>query len=53
MPKRKVPNPGEVPASVRIKELEKALEQAHLQSEAYRLMIEVAEKELKIEIKKK
>ena len=37
----------------RIKELEKALEQASLQAEAYRMMIEVAERELGVEIKKK
>ena len=40
-------------SSARIKELEKALEQSNLQAEAYRIMIEVAEKELNIAIKKK
>jgi hypothetical protein len=37
----------------RIKELEKQLEEEKLRSEAYRLMIEIAEKELKIPIRKK
>ena len=40
-------------SEARIKLLEKALKQANLQTEAYRLMIEVAERELKIDIKKK
>lgn len=37
----------------RIKELEKQLETAQLKAEGYKLMIEVAEKELKIPIRKK
>lgn len=37
----------------RIKELEQLLETAQLQAEGYKLMIEIAEKELKIPIKKK
>ena len=36
-----------MPSEARIRELEKALKQANLQSEAYRLLIEVAERELK------
>jgi hypothetical protein len=42
-----------LPTQQRIKELEKELENARLQAEAYRLMIEVAERELKIIIRKK
>ena len=53
MAKKQVSKAKGVSPLVHIKELEKALEQANLQSEAYRLMIEVAERELKIEIKKK
>jgi transposase-like protein len=41
------------PEQRRIKELEKELENARLQAEAYRLMIEVAERELQIKIRKK
>jgi transposase-like protein len=41
------------PEQKRIKELEKELENARLQAEAYRLMIEVAERELQIKIRKK
>jgi hypothetical protein len=37
----------------RIMELERALEDAQLRAEGYRKMIELAEKELKIPIKKK
>ena len=37
----------------RIKELEKQLETAQLKAEGYELMIEIAEKELKIPIRKK
>jgi hypothetical protein len=37
----------------RIKELEKQLENAQLKAEGYELMIEIAEKELKIPIRKK
>jgi transposase-like protein len=37
----------------RIKELERQLEDEKLRSEAYRLMIDIAEKELKIPIRKK
>jgi len=37
----------------RIKELEKALETANLRAEGYELMIDIAEKELKIPIRKK
>lgn len=37
----------------RIKELEKQLEMAQLKAEGYELMIEIAEKELKIPIRKK
>jgi len=37
----------------RIKELEKALEQARLKSEFYTTMIDIAEKEFKIPIRKK
>jgi len=37
----------------RIKELEKQLEAAQLKAEGYELMIEIAEKELKIPIRKK
>ena len=53
MAKKQASKMEDVSPSVRIKELEKALEQANLQSEAYRIMIEVAERELKIEIRKK
>lgn len=38
---------------LRIKELEKQLENAQLKAEGYELMIEIAEKELKIPIRKK
>jgi len=41
------------PTNKRIKELEKELEHARMQAEAYRLMIEVAERELQIKIRKK
>lgn len=43
------------PASMqaKIKELEKALEQAKLEKEAWRTMVEVAERELKIDLRKK
>lgn len=44
-------NPEEL--QKRIKELEKQLESAQLQAEGYKLMIEIAEKELKIPIRKK
>ena len=37
----------------RIKELERQLENAQLKAEGYELMIEIAEKELKIPIRKK
>jgi hypothetical protein len=37
----------------RIKELERQLENAKLKAEGYELMIEIAEKELKIPIRKK
>jgi hypothetical protein len=37
----------------RVKELEKQLENAQLKAEGYELMIEIAEKELKIPIRKK
>jgi hypothetical protein len=37
----------------RIKELERQLENAELKAEGYELMIEIAEKELKIPIRKK
>lgn len=53
MPKKQVLTVEEMPSEARIRELEKALKQANLQSEAYRLLIEVAERELKIEIRKK
>lgn len=39
--------------SKRIKELEKALEDANLKADAYSTMIDIAEKELKIKIRKK
>ena len=39
--------------SIRIKELEKQLAMARLEATAYRKMIEIAEDELKIEIRKK
>ena len=39
--------------SSRIRELEKQLEMARLEAAAYRKMIEIAEDELKIEIRKK
>ena len=45
--------PDETSTNQRIKELEKELENARLQAEAYRLMIEVAERELQIKIRKK
>ncbi len=53
MAKKQASKAENVSPAMRIKELEKALEQANLQSEAYRLMIEIAERELKIEIRKK
>jgi hypothetical protein len=53
MARKKSKSIKDLPPTLRVKELEKALEQANLQSEAYRLMIEVAERELKIEIRKK
>jgi transposase-like protein len=37
----------------RIKALEKELEESQLKQEAYRMMIDIAEKQLKIQIKKK
>lgn len=37
----------------KVKALEKALEQAQLEKEAWRMMVEVAERELKIDIRKK
>lgn len=37
----------------KVKQLEKALEQAQLEKEAWKLMVEVAERELKIDIRKK
>ena len=39
--------------SAQVRELEKQLEMARLEAAAYRKMIEIAEKELKIEIRKK
>lgn len=39
--------------TARIKELEKQLEDSRLKEEAYRRMIQIAEKELKIDIQKK
>ncbi len=53
MGKNKPDSSDTLSSAARIKQLEKALEQANLQAEAYRLMIEIAERELKIDIKKK
>lgn len=46
-------NQDPVELQKRIKELEKQLETAQLKAEGYELMIEIAEKELKIPIRKK
>lgn len=46
-------NQGPLELQKRIKELEKQLETAQLKAEGYELMIEIAEKELKIPIRKK
>ena len=45
--------PKQTDLEKRIKELERQLEDEKLRSEAYRLMIDIAEKELKIPIRKK
>ena len=46
-------NKPDSPESARVHELEKQLEMARLEAAAYRTMIEIAERELKIEIRKK
>jgi transposase-like protein len=51
--KFKAKEQDQVELAKRIKELERQLEDEKLRSEAYRLMIEIAEKELKIPIRKK
>jgi len=51
MAKKRVPKKDSVLS--RIQELEKELEMARLEAAAYRKMIEIAESELKVEIRKK
>ena len=46
-------NPTKEELLIRLKKLEKELEEAKVKSEGYQLMIEIAEKELKIPIRKK
>jgi transposase-like protein len=53
MPMTKDPTTDRTVLLKRIMELERALEDAQLRAEGYRKMIELAEKELKIPIKKK
>lgn len=47
------PSDGPIELQRRIKELEKQLESAQLKAEGYELMVEIAEKELNIPIRKK
>ena len=51
--KKKIKDNNEKELKERIKKLEKELEDANLRAEAYSTMIDIAEKQLKIKIRKK
>src|SRR5688572_8411669 len=53
MPKEKKKEESPEELKARIKELERQLEDSQIKEEAYRRMIDIAEKELKISIRKK
>jgi transposase-like protein len=52
-PMKEVPQTNDAALAKRIKELERALEDAQLKAEGYSRMIDIAERELKISIRKK